>query len=98
SEGREGDRVTDIGFDAAVKDPIGQIARVYGALGLALTAEAEGAMRRWLKERPREASRPRYGLDEYGLAPDQVEERFRVYNRRFEQYVGIKESSWWTTQ
>jgi hypothetical protein len=98
SEGREGDRVTDIGFDAAVKDPIGQIARVYGALGLALTAEAEGAMRRWLKERPREASRPRYGLDEYGLAPDQVEERFRLYNRRFEQYVGIKESSWWTTQ
>jgi hypothetical protein len=98
SEGREGDRVTDIGFDAAVKDPIGQIARVYGALGLALTAEAEGAMRRWLKERPREASRPRYGLDDYGLAPDQVEERFRLYNRRFEQHVGIKESSWWTTQ
>jgi hypothetical protein len=89
SEGGEGDRVTDIGFDAAVDDPIGQIARVYDALGLALTAQAEGAMRQWLKERPREASRPRYTLADYGLHPDQVEERFRLYNKRFEQYLGI---------
>jgi hypothetical protein len=85
----QAERVTDIGFDAAVTDPIGQIARVYDALGLALTAEAEGAMRRWLKERPHEASRPRYTLDDYGLSPDQVADRFRLYNKRFEQYVGI---------
>jgi hypothetical protein len=85
----QAERVTDIGFDAAVTDPIGQIARVYDALGLALTAEAEGAMRRWLKERPHEASRPRYTLDDYGLAPDQVADQFRLYNKRFEQYVGI---------
>jgi hypothetical protein len=85
----EADRVTDLGFDAAVDDPIGQIARVYDSLGLPLTAEAESAMRRWLNERPREASRPRYALDDYGLHPDQVEERFMLYNKRFEQYVGI---------
>jgi hypothetical protein len=85
----QAERVTDIGFDAAVTDPIGQIARVYDALGLALTAEAEGAMRRWLKERPHEASRPRYTLDDYGLSPDQVADQFRLYNKRFEQYVGI---------
>ncbi len=89
SEGGEADRVTDIGFDAAVDDPIGQVARVYDSVGLPLTAEAEGAMRRWLTERPREAARPRYALDDYGLSPDQVEERFTLYNRRFEQYVGI---------
>jgi hypothetical protein len=85
----EADRVTDIGFDPAIDDPIGQIARVYDALDVALTAEAEGAMRRWLKERPREASRPRYALADYGLAPGQVEERFRFYNKRFEHYVGM---------
>jgi hypothetical protein len=89
SEGVEADRVTDIGFDAAVDDPIGQVARVYDSVGLPLTAEAEGAMRRWLSERPREAARPRYVLDGYGLSPDQVGERFTLYNRRFEQYVGI---------
>jgi hypothetical protein len=87
SEGREADRVTDIGFEAAVDDPIGQVARVYDSLGLPLTAEAESAMRRWLIERPREASRPRYALDDYGLRPEQVDERFMLYNKRFEQYV-----------
>ncbi|MFY2858737.1 sulfotransferase [Mycobacterium sp. THU-M104] len=36
-------RVTDIAFDDAVADPIGQVARVYNAIGLPLTAEAETA-------------------------------------------------------
>jgi hypothetical protein len=80
-------RVTDIAFDDAVADPIGQVARVYDAVGLPLTVEAENAMRSWLNERPREAARPLYGLEDYGLRPEQVDERFALYNKRFEQYV-----------
>lgn len=80
--------VTDIGFDAAVADPIGQVARVYDAIGLPLTAEAEDAMRRWLAHRPREAPRPPYRLQNYGLLPEQVDERFTLYNNRFRQYIG----------
>jgi Sulfotransferase family len=80
-------RVTDIAFDDAVADPIGQVARVYDAIGLALTAEAEGAMRRWLAERPREAARPPYGLETYGLRPEQIDYRFALYNKRFHQYL-----------
>ena len=87
-KGGESARVTDIGFDDAVADPIGQVARVYDAIDLPLTAEAETAMRLWLKERPREAARPPYGLGDYGLLPEQVDERFALYNKRFEQYVG----------
>lgn len=83
-----GDRVTDIGFDAAVADPIGQVARVYCAIGLSPTAEAEDAMRRWLRERPREAARPPYELEDYGLLPEQVDERFTLYNKRFGQFIG----------
>ncbi len=75
--------VTDIEFDDAVADPIGQVARVYDAVGLPLTAEAEAAMRRWLDERPREAARPPYRLEDYGLLPEQVDERFALYNKRF---------------
>jgi len=81
-------RVTDIAFCDAVADPIGQVARVYDDIGLPLTVEAENAMRRWLNERLREATRPSYGLEGYGLRPEQVDERFALYNKRFEQYVG----------
>jgi Sulfotransferase family len=79
----EANRVTDIAFDDAVADQIGQVARVYDAIGLPLTGEAEAAMRRWLGERPREAPRPPYGLANYGLRPEQVDERFTLYNKRF---------------
>lgn len=76
-------RVTDIAFDDAAADPIGQVARVYDDVGLPLTAAAETAMRRWLAERPREAPRPPYDLADYGLRPEQVDERFTLYNKRF---------------
>lgn len=82
------ERVTDVGFDAAVADPIGQVARVYDAVGLSLTAGAQDAMRRWLAGRPREAARPAYGLPAYGLRPEQVDERFTLYNKRFRQHIG----------
>jgi len=80
--------VTDIGYRDAVADPIGQVARVYDAVGVPLTAEAETAMRRWLDERPREAARPAYGLENYGLQQARVDERFALYNKRFRDYVG----------
>jgi Sulfotransferase family len=80
-------RITDIAFDDAVADPIGQVARVYNAIGLPLTVDAENAMRRWLDERPRVLPRPPYELDTYGLRPEQVDERFTLYNKRFRQSV-----------
>jgi hypothetical protein len=61
---------------------------VYDAIGLPLTASAETAMRHWLRERPREPARPAYGLDSYGLRPEQVDERFALYNKRFHTHAG----------
>ncbi len=74
---------TDIEFDDAVADPISQVSRVYDAIGLPLTADAEKAMRHWLEVRPRETARPPYSLEDYGLTPEQVDERFAAYNERF---------------
>ncbi len=74
----DADLVTDLEFAAAVADPVGQVSRVYDALGLDLTAEAEAAMRDWLARRPRETGRPTYTPETYGLSADQIRERFRV--------------------
>lgn len=76
-------RCTDIEFDEAVADPIGQVARVYDAIGMPLTASAESAMRRWLTHRPREAHRPPYTLSDYGLDGQRIDDRFATYNQRF---------------
>ena len=63
-------RVTDIGFDDAVADPIGQVARVYDAVGLPLTAEADRKRcgTGW-PERPREAAPAGLRLGDLRPAP-----------------------------
>jgi hypothetical protein len=79
----ESTRVTDIHYGDAVADPIGQVRRIYAALGLSLTDTAVAAMTDWLASRPREVPRPPYDLAAYGLTDAQVDERFSRYNRRF---------------
>jgi hypothetical protein len=81
--GDESARCTDIEFADAVKDPITQVARVYDAIGVPLTAAAEAAMRRWLADRPREPARPPYTASDYGLRDDQIDELFAAYQKRF---------------
>ncbi|MCV7215089.1 sulfotransferase [Mycobacterium crocinum] len=75
--------VTDIQYEDAVADPIGQVRRVYDAIGMELTDTAVTAMNEWLANRPREVARPPYGLPTYGLTDEQVDERFSLYNKRF---------------
>lgn len=76
-------RVTDVEFGDVVADPVGQAARVYDAIGLSLGPEQEAAMRHWLEVRPREAGRPAYTAEDYGLTPEQIDERFAAYQERF---------------
>ena len=79
----ESARCTDIEFADAVADPIGQVSRVYDAVGMPFTDAAESAMRRWLVDRPREPQRPPYALSDYGLDEQQIDDRFAAYNHRF---------------
>jgi hypothetical protein len=80
-------RCTDIEFAEAVTDPVGQVGRVYDAVGLPLTADTESAMRRWLIERPRDPARPPYSASEFGLSDAQIDERFAAYNARFRSHA-----------
>ena len=77
------DLVTDMRFEDAVTDPIGQMARVYDVTGMTLTAEAESSMRDWLQRRPRETGRPDYAPETYGLDEAMIRERFAEYETRF---------------
>ena len=76
-------RCTDIEFGDAVADPIGQVSRVYDAIGVPFTGAAEAAMRRWLQRRPPEPGRPPYTPSDYGLDEQRIDERFAAYNSRF---------------
>jgi len=82
-EARRSLPATDLQFPDVVADPLGQVSQVYDAVGLPLTSQAESAMRQWLQVRPREAARPPYSLQDYGLTEAQVDERFTAYNGRF---------------
>jgi hypothetical protein len=75
--------VTDVQYEDAVADPLAAVARVYEGAGLALTAEAEAAMREWLAARPPSGGRPSYDTQTYGLSDEQVRERFADYEARF---------------
>jgi hypothetical protein len=75
--------VTDLAFEDAVADPIGQVSTVYAAIGVDLDAAAEASMRDWLARRPREAGRPDYRPETYGLSEGKIRERFAEYERRF---------------
>ena len=75
--------VTDLAFEDAVQHPIESVTRVYDAIGLDLTPEAEASMRDWLARRPRETGRPDYQPETYGLSAGQIRERFAEYESRF---------------
>lgn len=75
--------VTDLLFEDAVADPIGSMVRVYEAAGMFLDEEAEASMRAWLHRRPREAGRPDYAPESFGLSEGAIRDRFAEYEGRF---------------
>ncbi|MBF6353328.1 sulfotransferase [Nocardia higoensis] len=71
----------DVYYDDFVADPLAAIGEIYQRFGLTLTAEAEAAMRALHGESTTGAARPahKYTLADYGLAAEQVDERFGGY-------------------
>ncbi|GAA0236403.1 sulfotransferase [Cryptosporangium japonicum] len=71
----------DVEYAEFVADPVGTAERVYDHFGLELTDAARTAMAA-LHEESRTGDRKpahRYTLDDFGLAPEQVDERFTDY-------------------
>jgi hypothetical protein len=71
----------DVYYDDFVADPVGTVARVYDAFGLVLGEPARAAMEAIHQESVAGGQRPahRYTLADFGLAAEQVDERFADY-------------------
>lgn len=80
----ESTRVTDLWFRDAVRDPIGQIRRIYDAVGLDLTLDAHAAMQAWLDAYGTQSGPThKYTPEDFGLSADEIRGRFADYIVRF---------------
>lgn len=82
-DGREG-TFLDVRYEDLTRDPLAQVARVYEHIGLALPADVHARIvARRDAERQHRHGRHVYRLVDFGLAEDQVAERFGAYRARF---------------
>lgn len=81
-------QVIDVRYQDIRTDLIGAIARIYGEIGLELTAEAESRMRTFLAAHPGDqaGSLERYSFADTGLDEAALRERARPY----QEYFGVE--------
>lgn len=81
---RKGGSFVDVPYEGLMKDPVGQMRRVYTFLGLPFGAEDERRVREWGSANPQHRhGRHAYRLEDFGLARAHVHESFRHYRDRF---------------
>jgi hypothetical protein len=77
-------QVFDLHFPAFMADPLGMVRRLYDHFGMALSAEAEAGMRRFLAANPSDKhGAHRYTLAAAGLDADVERRRYAAYQARF---------------
>ena len=73
-------RFFDVPYGELLRDPFGIIRKIYDHFDLPLNEDCLGRMRRWLAENPQgKHGVHRYSLEQFGLDPEQVRERFSAY-------------------
>jgi hypothetical protein len=83
-DARYADRFVDVWYRDALRDPVGEVGRIYAFVGRELSAESESRMRRWLRDNAREKRAPHeYAMDTFGFTREQIERDFAAYRERF---------------
>ena len=88
------DRWVDVNYFDLVQNPIAIVHHIYDRFGWTLGSAARVAMEDWQlrqAEKRRSETRHRYDLQDFGLAPEAVDEAFAPY-REFVTARGIRES------
>lgn len=79
------DRFFDFHYAAFLRDPIGELRKLYAWDGLPFTADVEARMRAWLAENPQhKLGKAKYTLEEYGLTTAELKPVFREYLEAFD--------------
>jgi sulfotransferase family protein len=78
------ERFFDVRYRDLVSDPIATVRRTYAHFDLPFTTSTEARMRQYLAETPKDRHGAHvYSLAEFGLHPDEEQERYRGYRERF---------------
>jgi len=84
------DSIHDVQYADVMRDPIGEIRRIYARFDEPLTPAAEAAMNAYMQDNPKgKLGRHSYSLEEYGLSREQVHERYSGYCERYR--IPVKE-------
>jgi hypothetical protein len=82
--GDAADRFIDVRYHDLIRDPMAAVARIYARLEIPLTEAAAARMRRFLADNPRDRhGQHRYSLAAFGLAADDLAQRFAAYRDHF---------------
>ncbi len=77
-------RFADLSFEDVQRDPLGQVERLYAALGDDLADEARRRMRAWWEGSAGPRGGPgNYPMAPFGLDPGDIAVQFAFYHRRF---------------
>jgi hypothetical protein len=78
-------RFHDLSFDAVQRDPVGEVAKLYGALGDELSDDARQRMRHWWTESSKDRTGSgHYDAEDFGLDLTAVADEFAFYTDRFD--------------
>jgi hypothetical protein len=78
------DSIYDVQYADVMRDPIGEVKKIYARFDEPFTPEAESAMRAFLENNPQgKHGRHTYSLEDYGLTKQQIRARYKNYVETF---------------
>src|SRR5262249_41218915 len=79
------EQFADVSYVDLMRDPLQAVRRIYRRFDLPLSAVADGRMRRYLGQNPKDKHGPHvYSLAQFGLRPEIERERYRGYWERWQ--------------
>jgi hypothetical protein len=80
-----GDRVLDVHYARLMRDPIPEMRRIHDFLELDWTPASEARIGSWIRANPQNKyGRHRYSLEDFGLSPNELDQRFKRYREYFD--------------